>query len=94
MECQLYVEIVLFKKGLIQLYGPGLIIRDNCKKKKPKNVPNFTESSVNVLNSTALAESMKYYKGTWVLIKRKYSIFTWDFSKYKKTIPHSENCLP
>ena len=32
--------------------------------------------------------------GKWVLKKSKYSIFTWDFGRYKKTIAHSENCLP
>ena len=32
--------------------------------------------------------------GTWVLTKSKYFIFTWNFGKYKKTIAHSENCLP
>ena len=33
-------------------------------------------------------------EGTWVLKKRKYSIFTWDFGKYKKAIDHSEIFLP
>ena len=37
---------------------------------------------------------MKYDKGTWVPTKIKYSIFTWYFGKYKKTIDHSKNCLP
>ena len=32
---------------------------------------------------------MKDYEGTWVLTKRKYYIFKWDFGKYKKTIDHS-----
>ena len=26
--------------------------------------------------------------------KNKYSIYTWYFGKYKKTIANSENCLP
>ena len=37
---------------------------------------------------------MKDDEVTWVLTKRKYFIFTWDFGKYKKTIAHSEDCLP
>ena len=37
---------------------------------------------------------MKYDEGTWVLTKRKYSIFTWGFGNYKNTIAHSEKCLP
>ena len=41
-----------------------------------------------------MAESMKYDAGTLVLIKNIYSISTWYFVKYRKTITHSENCLP
>ena len=37
---------------------------------------------------------MKYYEGAWLLTKRKYSIFTWYFGKYRKTKSHSENFLP
>ena len=33
-------------------------------------------------------------EGTWVLTKREYYIFTWDLGNDKKTIAHSENCLP
>ena len=36
---------------------------------------------------------MKDDEGTWVLKINKYSIFTWDFGKYKETIAHSEKCL-
>ena len=36
---------------------------------------------------------MKDDEGTWVLTKRKYYIFTWDFGKYKNTIARSESCL-
>ena len=41
----------------------------------------FTASPVNILSTTVLAESIKDYEGTWVLTKRKYHIFTWDFGK-------------
>ena len=37
---------------------------------------------------------MKDDEVTWSLTKSKYSIFTWDFWKYKNTTAHSENCLP
>ena len=37
---------------------------------------------------------MKYDEGIWVLTKRKYSIFTSGFGRYKKTIEHSEKFLP
>ena len=37
---------------------------------------------------------MKDDEGKWVLTKIKYSIFTWDFGKYKNTIAHSEKCCP
>ena len=37
---------------------------------------------------------MKDNERTWVITERKYSIFTWYFRKYKKTISHSETFLP
>ena len=54
----------------------------------------FTDSPVNILSATALDEYMKDDEVTWVLTKKKYSIFTWYFGKYKKTISPLENCLP
>ena len=41
-----------------------------------------------------MAVFIKYYEGTWVRTKKEYYIFTWGFVKYKRTIAHSENCLP
>ena len=41
-----------------------------------------------MLSATALDEYMKYDEGTWVLTKRKYSIFNSYFGKYKKEISH------
>ena len=41
----------------------------------------FTESPFKILSATALSESMNYDEGTWVLTKRKYSIFTWYFDR-------------
>ena len=67
---------------------------EQLKTNRLKNVLYFTDSPSNILSATALAESMKDYEETWVLTKRKYFFFTWDFGKYKKTIVHSENCLP
>ena len=57
---------------------------------KLKNVLYFPQSPVNILSVTSLSESMKYYEVTWVLTKIKYSIFTWNFGKYKETISHSD----
>ena len=62
--------------------------------KKLNNVLYFTDSTVNIISSTELDESPKDDEGTWELTKTKYSIFNWDYGKYKKTIAHSENCLP
>ena len=39
--------------------------------KKFNNVLYFTDSPVNILSEPALAESMKYDKGVWVLTKIK-----------------------
>ena len=61
---------------------------------KLKIVLYFPDPPANILSETALYESMKDNKGLWVPTKIKYSIFIWDFGKYKKTMSHSENCLP
>ena len=50
--------------------------------KKLNNLIYFPDSPANILSAIELAESMNYYKGTWVLTKIKYHIFTWDFGKY------------
>ena len=50
------------------------------------NVLYFTDSPVNIIGATEFSESIKDYEGIWLLIKRKYYIFTWDYGKYKKTI--------
>ena len=55
---------------------------------KFNNLIYFSDSSVNIISETALAESMKYDDGTWVLTKRKYYVYTWGFGEYKKTISH------
>ena len=57
------------------------------------NVPYLPESPVNILSANALARSMKYSEGTWILTKRKYYSFTSYFGKYKKTTAHSECVL-
>ena len=61
------------------------------QKNKLNNVLYFTDSPVNILSTTILAEFMKVYEWTWVLTKGKYHIFSWDSGKYKKTIAHSKN---
>ena len=55
---------------------------------KLNNVLYFTESPVNILSETILTGFMNYDEGTWVPTKSRYSIFTWDFGKYKNTISH------
>ena len=52
-----------------------------------------TESPVNIISATALAESTKGHEVTWVPIKIEYYIFKWYFGKYKNTIFYPENCL-
>ena len=41
-----------------------------------------------------MAEYMMYDEGTLLLPKSKYSVFNWDFGKYKKIIFHSNNSIP
>ena len=60
---------------------------------KLNNLIYFKESPVNILSENSLDEFMKVDEVTWVLTKRKYSLFTLYFGNYKKTIAHSENCL-
>ena len=57
---------------------------------KFNNILYFTDSPFNVLITNALAEYTKYDKVTWVLTKRKYSIFTWYFGRYRSTMAHSK----
>ena len=58
------------------------------------NVLYFSELPSNIISSTALSESLKDDEATWVITKREYFVFTWDFGGNKKKISHSENCLP
>ena len=62
--------------------------------KKLNNIIYSPYSPVNILSATALDESIKDDEETWVPTKRKYYIFTWEIDNYKKTIAHSEFCLP
>ena len=61
---------------------------------KLNNLLYFPDSPVNALSATSLSALIKDDEGTWVLTKRKYYFFTWDFGWYKKTIAYSENFLP
>ena len=58
------------------------------------NVLKFTDSQVNILIATALADSTKDGEGTWVLNKMKYYIFNWYFGKYRNTRVLSAKFLP
>ena len=57
--------------------------------KKLNNVLYFPDSTVNIISATVLDESIKDDEVTYILTKIKYSIFTWDFGKYKNKISHS-----
>ena len=51
---------------------------------KLNNLLYFQDSLVKILNATEFSESVKDDEGTYVPTKRKYSIFTWYFGKYKR----------
>ena len=59
---------------------------EQLHKNKLNNVPYFTDSLVKLPSATILAESIIDNERTWVLTKRKYSIFTLYFGKYKMKI--------
>ena len=62
--------------------------------KKLNNLIYFPDSPVNILSGTVLDEIMKDDEGTFVLTKRKISMFTWGLGEYKNTIAHSKKYLP
>ena len=50
---------------------------------KLNNIIYFIGSPVNIVRKDALDESIKDVEWTWVLTKRKSSIFSWGFGNYK-----------
>ena len=62
MGWQKYVSKIFIQKGLEQLYGPRLMIKDNNNK---NNGLYFTDSPFNILSVTELAESIKNDKIRW-----------------------------
>ena len=63
-------------------------------KKRLNIVLYLPYSPVNILSTTELDEYIKDHNETCLPKKRKFSIFTWNFWKYKNTIARSENYLP
>ena len=63
------------------------------QKNQLNNLLYFTDSPLNILSTTALAELIKDGERTQMITKIKYSIFTWYFGKYINTISNSEICL-
>ena len=59
-----------------------------------ENVLFFPDSPVNVISCTAFANQLGDDEGTWIQTKRQYSVFTWDFGKYTRTISHPSSNLP
>ena len=84
----------LITKGIGTVRWSWTNYRGKLCTNKFNNVLYFPDSTVTILSATALYESMKDYEVTWVLTIRKYSSFTCYFGKYKKSIAHTENCLP
>ena len=59
-----------------------------------QNVLYFPTSPVNVISVTALAAQLQDNEGTWIKTKWRYSVFSWEDEKYKKTIYHPNTNLP
>ena len=89
----IYNEVENIGKNDLIIKGVSTVIRsctddeEELHTNKLNNLLYFPNSHVKIISATALAESINYYEGTWVLTKRNYSIFNWDFGKYKK-----DNC--
>ena len=66
---------ISFQKGLEQLSGLELNIRDNFKQRLNGEL-YITYSPFVILSASKRSESMKDDDVTWVLTKRNYSIFT------------------
>ena len=84
----------IISKGIGTVIWSWTDYEEQLHTNKSNNIIYFTDSTVNILSTNALYESMKDNERTWVLTKIKYSIFTWDCGRYKTTIAHSEICLP
>ena len=71
--------------------------RDNLGKSYPvilKGALFASDSPVNIISVTALAEQLDDNNGTWIQTSRYTSIFKWDFGKFSKTIVHPTSRLP
>lgn len=59
-----------------------------------KNVLHFPKSPVKILSVVSLSEQLQDDLNTWILTRRRQSIFTWAFGKFTKTIIHGKSRLP
>ena len=84
----------LIQKGIVTVIWSWTDYEGKLHTRRFNNVLYFPDSPVNILSATALPEFIKDDEVTWLLTKIKYTIFTWDFGRYKKAMAHSENILP
>ena len=68
---------------------------DNGKEYKVilKNVLHFPDSPVKIMSVVSLAEQLKDELDTWIMSRQKFSILTWAFGKFTKTIDHGKSRL-
>ena len=59
-----------------------------------KDALYFPDSPVNIISVTAFADHMEDDEGTWIMTKRRHSIFTWDFGKQSIEVTHPATRLP
>ena len=60
----------------------------NLHSNKFKNVVYFTDSPINILSATVLAESRKEDKGTWVIKKEIFYFYLefWEVQKHNSSL--------
>ena len=59
-----------------------------------KNVIHFPVSPVKILSAVSLSEQLQDDLDTWILSRRKFSIFTWAKGEFSCTINHGTSRLP
>ena len=59
-----------------------------------KDAIYFPDSSVNIISVTAFMDQLEDDEGTWVMTKRRHSVFTWDFGKHSIEMIHPATRLP
>lgn len=49
----------------------------------------FPNSPINIISVTAFADQLEDNEGTWIMTKRRHSVFTWDFGRNLIELTHS-----